>query len=107
MSGVKQTPPYLAATLAGRCANGNERDQGTRVHAVPYSDTLARNGYCTTKAACGAEPGRRSAGWSTRTDLAPNCPRCLPRIAKATAIEAPFPVIEHEWRADALIGSVA
>lgn len=67
---------YLAARLAGRCANGYERDQGRRVHAVPHSETLAANGYCTTPAACGAKPGRRSAGWSVTVE-APSCPRCL------------------------------
>ena len=72
-------PAHLPAALAGRCANGYERDQGRRVHAVPYSDTLARNGYAIHAAACGAKPGARSAGWSLRTDLPVNCPRCLKR----------------------------
>lgn len=74
-------PAYLTATLAGRCANGYERDQGRRTHAVPYSETLARNGYAIQSAACGAQPGSRSAGWSLRTDLSVNCPRCLKRTA--------------------------
>lgn len=84
MSAAKHTPAYLAATLAGRCANGYERDQGRRVHAVPYSETLASNGYVAQPAACRAKPGARSAGWSLRADLAANCPRCLAAIAKAT-----------------------
>ena len=78
---------YLAATLAGRCANGYERDQGRRVHAVSYTESLARNGYAIHAAACGAKPGSRSAGWSLRTDLAVNCPRCLKRTAGVTAKE--------------------
>lgn len=73
------TGTYLPAALAGRCANGYERDQGRRIHAVPASDTLARNGYVTTPAACGAKPGARSAGWSLRSAEAVNCPRCLKR----------------------------
>ena len=76
-------PAHLAASLAGRCANGYERDQGARVHAVPYSDTLARNGYAIHAAECGAKPGPRSAGWSLRTHMQPTCPRCLARLAKA------------------------
>lgn len=82
------TPAHLSATLAGRCANGYERDQGARVHAVPYSATLARNGYAIHAAACGAKPGPRSAGWSLRTDMQPNCPRCVARLAKATGSTA-------------------
>lgn len=76
-------PAHLAASLAGRCANGYERDQGARVHAVPYSDTLARNGYAIHAAECGAKPGPRSSGWSLRTDMQPTCPRCVARLAKA------------------------
>lgn len=71
---------YLAATLAGRCSNGYERDQGRKVHAVPHTDTLARNGYATHPAACGAKPGPRSVGWSLRQDLPINCPKCLKRM---------------------------
>lgn len=80
MSTTKHTP----ASLAGRCANGYERDQGRRVHAVPTSDALLANGYCLTRAACGAKPGARSAGWSLRLGAAVTCPRC----AKATGSAA-------------------
>lgn len=83
MSAAKHT----SATLAGRCANGYERDQGRRVHAVPTTEDLLRNGYTCHAAACGAKPGARSAGWSLRLDLPVNCPRCLTRIAKATGQE--------------------
>lgn len=75
---------HLTALMAGRCANGYERDQGVRVHAVPYSDTLARNGYATHAAACGAKPGPRSAGWSLRPDAQTNCPRCVAQLSKAS-----------------------
>lgn len=84
MSTAQNTPAYLPATLAGRCANGYERDQGRRTHAVPYSETLAGNGYAIHAAVCGAKPGARSAGWSLRADLQPNCPRCLARLTKTT-----------------------
>lgn len=80
ISEVKHTP----AALGGRCANGYERDQGSRIHAVPASDDLLRNGYCITRAACGARPGPRSVGWSMRAGFDVSCPRCLAAIAKAT-----------------------
>lgn len=79
------TDAYLAAALAGRCANGYEHGQGSRIHAVPASETLARNGYCTTPAACGAKPGPRSAGWSLRSGEPVSCPRCLKRTDGVSA----------------------
>lgn len=80
MSAAMHTP----ATLAGRCANGWERDQGRRVHAVPTNDALLHHRYTCHAAACGAKPGYRSAGWSMREDLPVSCPRCLAKVAKAT-----------------------
>jgi hypothetical protein len=68
---------HTAASLAGRCANGYERDQGRRIHAVPTTDALLANGYCTHRAACGAKPGPRSAGWSLRSGYTVSCPRCI------------------------------
>jgi hypothetical protein len=63
------------ATLSGRCANGNEADQGSVVHLI------ADNGYTVDyshrRALCGREPGRRSAGWTSRpigTNV--TCKRC-------------------------------
>jgi hypothetical protein len=50
---VKRHNPVEILRLAGRCANGGERDGGALYHAV--------RGYC---ALCGAKPGKRSAGWS-------------------------------------------
>ena len=82
--GPAPAPSYLAASLAGRCANGHERDQGRRVHAVPFSDTLARNGYVTTPAACGAKPGARSAGWSHHGQRDVTCPRCAQKLQLPT-----------------------
>ena len=70
----------LPASLAGRCANDCERDQGVRVHAVPYSQALASNGYAINSAICGAKPGPRSAGWSYSGPRPVTCPRCLARM---------------------------
>lgn len=80
------TAAFLPASLAGRCANGYERDQGPRVHAVPYSQELERNGYVLTPAACGAKPGARSAGWSYYGLRPVTCPKCLQRVDQAAAI---------------------
>lgn len=57
---------YEPRRLTGRCSNGAERDGGVVYHAVA--------GW---KAACGAEPGRRSAGWSQHGGEAVTCPKCL------------------------------
>lgn len=69
------SPKYLA----GRCANGAERDCGTLNHAVDSE---------TWKALCGAKPGRRSAGWRPELDNDPQyadlkvtCPRCLKKMS--------------------------
>jgi hypothetical protein len=64
---------YAVLMLAGRCANGAERDHGSLWHAV-------RDG----EAVCGATPGRRSVGWSTYTKLgkAATCPRCVKKLQK-------------------------
>lgn len=49
----------LAAILGGRCANGFERDMGSRVHAVHHSIALERGDYCsTTKAVLAPSLGR-------------------------------------------------
>lgn len=57
--------------LAGRCANGFERDRGSVVHLLPLESAW--------KAFCGKEPGRLSAGWVEPTSLISKwklCPRC-------------------------------
>jgi hypothetical protein len=84
MSAALHTP----ASLGGRCANGYERDQGSRIHAVPTSDALLRNAYCMSRAACGASPGPRSVGWSLRQDHAISCPRCIAALAKTAGSAA-------------------
>jgi hypothetical protein len=65
---------YKIRQMAGRCANGAERDHGARWHAI--------NAY-TGKALCGATPGRRSAGWSMYRGESVTCPRCLAVIESA------------------------
>jgi len=57
--------------MAGRCADGAERDSGELWHLV------MPNGI----AICGRRPGRRSAGWSSEQGATVTCSRCeLPRI---------------------------
>jgi hypothetical protein len=65
--------------LAGRCANGAERDGGTLFHAVPAGKW---------DALCGAHPGRRSAGWSQYAGDGVSCPKCLRKLAGAIGDEA-------------------
>ena len=67
----------LPASLAGRCANGYERGQGVRVHAVPHSQELERNGYAIQRAVCGAKPGPRSAGWIYSGMRPVTCHKCV------------------------------
>lgn len=72
---------YQISSLAGRCVDGAERDSGTLYHARD----LRRDGagyFSTFKAFCGAEPGKRSAGWSTYRpkDRQVTCPRCLKKL---------------------------
>jgi hypothetical protein len=57
--------------LAGRCANGAERDKGTLYHAVPSNSSWAL---------CGRTFGRMSAGWSDMKDHPITCPRCQRRL---------------------------
>ena len=69
----------VGSYMLGSCANGAERDKGTRIHAVQ-----------SWKALCGKEPGRRSAGWALFPDQVKplsdvNCPRCSKKLAKVSA----------------------
>jgi hypothetical protein len=86
--------PTLPASLAGRCANGYERGQGVRVHAVPYTDDLARNGYAIQRALCGAKPGPRSAGWSYSGMRLVTCPTCLRALERAKQLD------DRDWCTD-------
>ena len=71
---------YEISALAGRCANGAERDSGTRFHALMLDD----NNNASYKALCGQAPGKRSAGWSSWSppDRVVTCPRCLKKLAR-------------------------
>ena len=67
----------MPATLAGRCADGRELGQGSRIHAVTG---LFREDYRELHgiALCGAKPGKRSVGWTALQNTAHiTCPRCL------------------------------
>lgn len=69
---------YAAMRLMGRCANGNEADGGTKYHI---------KGPSHWKALCGAQPGRRSAGWADYADARKpieqaTCTKCLERLLK-------------------------
>lgn len=67
--------PIEPRKLAGRCANGAERDRGVIYHAVERGQWAAL---------CGREPGRTSAGWSDWKGSAVTCPRCLKKLATRT-----------------------
>ncbi len=64
-------PAVIARHMLGRCANGYERDSGRLSHAVRADNW---------QSLCGAEPGRRSAGWSEYADESVTCPRCLRKM---------------------------
>jgi hypothetical protein len=60
-----------ARKMLGLCANGAQRGGGKAAHLVPEG---------SSKAVCGARPGRTSAGWSDPLEykeLARVCPKCL------------------------------
>lgn len=60
---------FTPRKMTGRCANGAERDKGSRFHAVP-------EGTGWQKAVCGAKPGVRGNGWSDYAGDKVTCPRC-------------------------------
>jgi len=68
----------LPAKLAGRCANGLERGQGTVMHAIPVDQVRRHGGFAEAngKALCGAQPGRRSVGWTVCEERTVSCERC-------------------------------
>lgn len=80
--------------LLGRLANGQEADHGRVVHAVtmrqmqrpacPFNEWGRRRANDTVArevALCGAQPGRRSVGWSDGDEGTVTCPRCAARLA--------------------------
>ena len=62
--------------MTGRCSNGFEHDGGNLYHAVDEQQS-----------ACGAKPGKRSAGWSLHEGEALTCQKC---VAKTTPANCPF-----------------
>jgi len=68
---------YDIRRMAGRCANGAERDGGTLYHAVPVDEFGAYH----SNAACRAKPGKRSVGWSGYQGQVVTCKRCIRRLA--------------------------
>lgn len=68
------------ARLAGRCANGAERDRGYVIHALPMISECSMSSV----ALCGKTHGRRSAGWVWHS--APlTCPRCKRKLETINA----------------------
>jgi len=74
---LKASTRYVARMMMGRLASGLQGGHGVRIHATEPGKTAA---YCRGKALCGAEPGRRSAGWSPPEELPVNCPKCLKKM---------------------------
>ena len=79
---------YKIRQLAGRCANGAERDHGARWHAI---DTISG------RALCSASPGRRSAGWSMYRGEEVTCPRCA-KVIESAARRAKLATEQHVYR---------
>jgi hypothetical protein len=77
----------IPAQLAGRCLTGEQRGHGTRTHAIDVAPERIppqrSNLVSFIKALCGAEPGRRSAGWSAWDGMVVDCPRCIKKIERA------------------------
>jgi len=73
------------AQLGGRCANGNERDHGSVVHAVEgFGPQNLRD-----VALCGRRYGRRSVGFCFAPSSPISCPRCAKKVAvMKTALSA-------------------
>lgn len=69
---------HQISQLAGRCANGAERDRGRLFHARLLSD----KNRASWQATCGYEPGRRSVGWSSWNpeNRQVTCKRCLKKM---------------------------
>lgn len=71
----------ITARKAGRCANGNEAGQGSKVHALTV--TPNDNGELWGRAICGTRPGRRSVGWTNAQGAAVTCDRCKSKPGQA------------------------
>jgi len=73
----------IPVKLAGRCSNGYERDQGSKIHALNVTEPVSVFNPYYVKSLCGREPGRRSVGWVERFELVVTCPRCLKKMGHA------------------------
>ena len=80
----------IVARLAGRCANGFERDGGRKYHLLERYSEFG-------KALCGAEPGRTSGGWSQPYGERPGrTPRVVePPTSREPSKMAPGPFAAH------------
>ena len=74
----------LAGKLAGRCTDGLERGQGTNLHAIPATQVRREGAFAEAmgRALCGAQPGRRSVGWTVCEQGQVSCPRCQRTLAR-------------------------
>lgn len=70
--------------MMGRCADGAERDSGRLYHALPEGQWTA---------ACGAKPGRRSAGWSVHKGESVTCKRCRAKMQTENPSPDGYPII--------------
>lgn len=71
------------AKLAGRCSDGYERGQGSKIHALenhrqPDPSTIYGDALCKAK------PGRRSVGWTPMLNANVTCPKCLKKLKLPT-----------------------
>jgi hypothetical protein len=70
---------FIPAKLAGRCCDGFEKGQGSRVHAL-INATVQDHTFAYGDALCKAKPGRRSVGWSAMEGYGVTCPKCLKKM---------------------------
>lgn len=76
----------VSVRKGGRCWNGAHRDAGTLIHLINApSDVRNVHGSFAT-ALCGAEPGRRSYGW-TPDEREVNCLKCKNKLNVQTTTE--------------------
>lgn len=78
----------VPAKLAGRCANGYERGQGSVIHAVQIPEGQKEIGFYA-RSLCGKTHGARSAGWSGRIGEEVTCPKCVKRSLLPQRSESP------------------
>jgi hypothetical protein len=69
----EQAQGYEVMAMLGRLADGFQSDHGTRYHAVKFG---------SQRAMCGAQPGKRSVGWSEYHGKDVTCPRCIKKVQR-------------------------